>query len=139
MYRSRVTIATIEAAAIAALFSTALLASLLSLPIPDALALLKRPIGAIDPVIAIGAVVAATILVIAARMLRPLLPDLEALAGRLQRFVWAADPVPTGVATFRALERAVTVATGGFALFEQRAGVWLAAVLIVALLVWSTR
>jgi hypothetical protein len=53
--------------------------------------------------------------------------------------VWAADPVPTGVATFKALERAVTVATGGFALFEQRAGVWLAAVLIVALLVWSTR
>jgi hypothetical protein len=72
-------------------------------------------------------------------MLLPLLPDLQVFAGRLQRFVWAADPVPTGVATFRALERAVTVATAGFALFEQRAGVWLAAVLIVALLVWSTR
>ena len=47
--------------------------------------------------------------------------------------------VPTGVAIFRTLERAVTVASAGFALFEQRAGVWLAAVLIVALLVWSTR
>ena len=127
------------AAAVAALFSTALVASLLSLPIPEALALLRRPLDAIDPVIAVGTVVAATILVIAARMLRPLLPDLERLAARLQRFVWAADPVPTGVATFKALERAVTVATGGFAVFEQRAGVWLAAVLIVALLVWSTR
>ena len=53
--------------------------------------------------------------------------------------MWAADPVPTGVATFKTLERAVTVASAGFAVFEQRAGVWLAAVLIVALLVWSTR
>ena len=127
------------AAAVAALFATALVASLLSLPIPDALVLLRRPLGPIDPVIAIGTVVAASILVIAARMLRPLLPDLDVVARRLQRFVWAADPVPTGVATFRALERAVTIATGGFAVFEQRAGVGLAAVLIVALLVWSTR
>jgi hypothetical protein len=47
--------------------------------------------------------------------------------------------VPAGAATFRALERAVTIASAGFAVFEQRAGVWLAAVLIVALLVWSTR
>jgi hypothetical protein len=127
------------AAAVAALFSTALVASLLSLPIPDALALLRRPLDPIDPVAALGTVVAATILVIAARMLRPLLPELDALAARLQRFVWAADPVPTGAAAFRALERAVTIATAGFAVFEQRAGVWLAAVLIVALLVWSTR
>jgi hypothetical protein len=127
------------AAAIAALLSAALVASLLSLPIPDALGLLRRPLDPIDPVIATGMVVAATTLVISARMLRPLLPDFEALADRLQRFVWAADPVPTGVAIFRALERAVTMASAGFAIFEQRAGVWLAAVLIVALLVWSTR
>ena len=127
------------AAAVAALFSTALVASLLSLPIPDALVVLGRPLEPIDPVVAIGTVVAATILVISARMLRPLLPDLDTLAVRLQRFVWAADPVPVGVATFRALERAVTAASAGFAVFEQRAGVWLAAVLIVALLVWSTR
>lgn len=127
------------AAAIAAMVGTALVASLLSLPIPDALALLQRPLEAIDPVLALGSVVAATILVISARMLRPLLPDFEAFAARLQRFVWAADPVPTGVATFRVLERTVTAASAGFALFEQRAGVWLAAVLIVALLVWATR
>jgi len=127
------------AAAVAALLSTALVASLLSLPLPDALAVLHRPIDVIDPVVTLGAVVAATILVIAARTLRPLLPDLDALAERLQRFVWAADPVPAGAATFRALERAVTIASAGFAVFEQRAGVWLAAVIIVALLVWSTR
>ncbi len=127
------------AAAVVALFSTALVASLLSLPIADALIVLRRPLDPIDPVVAIGSVVAATILVIAARMLRPLLPNLDALSARLQRFVWAADPVPTGVAMFRALERAVTIASAGFAVFEQRAGVWLAAVLIVALLVWSTR
>ncbi len=127
------------AAAVAALVSTALVASLLSLPIPDALAVVGRPLDPIDPVVALGTVVAATILVISARMLRPLLPSFGALAARLQRFVWAADPVPAGAATFRALERAVTVASAGFAVFEQRAGVWLAAVLIVALLVWSTR
>jgi hypothetical protein len=127
------------AAAVVALFSTALVASLLSLPIPDALVVVGRPLDPIDPVLALGAVVAATILVIAARMLRPLLPNLDAFAARLQRFVWAVDPVPAGAATFRALERAVTVASAGFAVFEQRAGVWLAAVLIVALLVWSTR
>src|SRR6185312_15379559 len=97
------------AAGIAALLSTAFLASLLSLPIPDALALVGRPLGSIDPVLGLGSVVAATILVIAARMLRPLLPDFGAFAGRLQRFVWAADPVPTGAALFRVLERAVTM------------------------------
>jgi hypothetical protein len=118
------------ASAIAALFAAALVASLV---------VLGRPLLPIDPVLAIGTVVAATILVIAARMLLPLLPDLERIASRLQRFVWAADPVPAGAAIFRALERAVTIATGGFAVFEQRAGVGLAAVLIVALLVWSTR
>jgi hypothetical protein len=127
------------AAAVTALVSTALVASLLSLPIPDALSHLRRPLDAIDPVLALGAVVSATILVIAARMLRALLPNFEALAARLQRFVWAADPVPAGAATFRVLERAVTAASAGFAVFEQRAGVWLAAVLIVALLIWSTR
>jgi len=31
------------------------------------------------------------------------------------------------------------VSSGAFAVFEQRAGVWLATVLIVALLIWSTR
>ena len=127
------------AAAVVALLSIALVASLLALPIPDALLVLGRPLEPIDSVVAIGTVVAATILVITARMVRPLLPEFAGVASRLQRFVWAADPVPAGVAAFRALERAVTVASAGFALFEQRAGVWLAAVLITALLIWSTR
>ncbi len=39
----------------------------------------------------------------------------------------------------RILERAVTMTSAGFAIFEERAGVWLATVLIVALLFWSTR
>jgi hypothetical protein len=127
------------AAAIAALVSTVLVAALVAQPIPDALAVLRRPLGVIDPVIALATVVIATILVIVARLLRPLLPNLESFASRLQRFVWAADPVPAGVGAFRVLERAVTISSAGFALFEQRAGVWLAAVLIVALLIWSTR
>ena len=54
-------------------------------------------------------------------------------------FVWAADPVPAGIGAFRSLERAVTVTSRGFALFERHAGVWLATVLIVALLIWSAR
>jgi hypothetical protein len=127
------------AAAVAALVSTALIASVLALPIPDALAKLGRPLEKIDPLLAMGTVIVATILIIAARMLRPLVPNLDAVASRLQRFVWAADPVPAGVTSFRALERAVTITSSGFALFEQRAGVWLAAVLIFTLLVWSTR
>jgi hypothetical protein len=127
------------AAGISALLGTTLLVIVLALPIPAALAELGRPPGQIDPLLAIGVVLGAAILVISARLLGPLMPDLEALTSRLQRLVWAADPVPAGVAAFRALERAVTVTSGGFALFEQRAGVWMAAIFIVALLVWSTR
>src|SRR5207249_10839368 len=62
------------AAAVAALFSTALVASLLSLPIPDTLVVLRRPLDPIDPVVAIGTVVAAAILAISARLPRPLRP-----------------------------------------------------------------
>ena len=125
--------------AIAALISTSLLAIVLDVVVPDTLEQLGRPLEAIDPVGALATVVVATILVIAAATLRPFVPNLEAVASRLQRLVWAADPVPAGVESFRGLERVVTLATNAFALFEQRAGVWLATVLIVALLVWSTR
>ena len=127
------------AAAVVALLGTVLLATILALPIPDALAQLGRPLEALDPVVGAALVVIATILAISARLMRPLLPDLDILVSRLQRIVWAADPVPAGVAGFRVLERAVTVTSGAFAVFEQRAGVWLATVLIVALLIWSTR
>lgn len=127
------------AAGVAALIGTTLLATILALPVPDTLAQLGRPLEVVDPLVAVGIVVAAGILVIVARILLPLVPDLETLVERLQRLVWAVDPVPAGVAAFRVLERAVTVASAAFALFEQRAGVWLATVLIVALLVWSAR
>ncbi|TMC75161.1 MAG: hypothetical protein E6J09_13755 [Chloroflexi bacterium] len=127
------------AAALVALIGTVLLATILALPIPDALAQLGRPLQSADPVIGAALVVVATILAISARLVRPLLPNLDVFVSRLQRVVWAADPVPAGVAGFRVLERAVTVSSGAFAIFEQRAGVWLATVLIVALLIWSTR
>jgi hypothetical protein len=127
------------AAAVAALIASTLLGLLIEVPIADALVQIGRPVGPLDPTLAIASVVIAAILVVAAGALRPLVPDLETVASRLGRLVWAADPVPAGAAAFRALERAVTLSSQGFALFEQRAGVWLATILIVALLVWSTR
>ena len=127
------------AAAAAALIGTTLLAIVTDAAIPDAVAVLGRPLEGLDPVITLTTVVVATILVVAAGAVRPLVPDLDVAVSALQRFVWAADPVPTGTGAFRALERAVTLASSGFTLFEERAGVWLATVFIVALLVWSTR
>src|SRR5437667_3881528 len=128
------------AAALVALIGTVLHATILALPIPDALAQLGRPLENADPLIGAAlVVVVATILAISARLVRPLLPDLDVFVSRLQRIVWAADPVPAGVAGFGVLERAVTVSSSAFAIFEQRAGVWLATVLIVAFLIWSTR
>jgi hypothetical protein len=126
-------------AATAGLVGTALLASILDVPISTAVGQLGRPLGSIDPIAGTATVLVATIGVIGAGTLRPLLPDVEGIVSRLQRFVSAADPVPAGLTAFRALERAVTISSAGFAVFEQRAGVWLATVLIVALLVWSTR
>ena len=93
----------------------------------------------LDPLAAMVILVASTILVIGAGAIRPFVPDLEAVASGLQRLVYAADPVPAGAGAFRVLERAVTLASSGFSLFEQRAGVWLATIFIVALLVWSSR
>jgi hypothetical protein len=129
-------------ASLAAFGATSLLALLLLVPVTDALAgPIGRPLGVIEVGAPAAFVVAvlATLLVIVARTVRPLLPDASPLASPLQRFVWAADPVPAGIAAFRSLERAVTATSRAFALFERNAGVWLAAVLIVALLVWSAR
>jgi len=127
------------AAGVAALIGTALLGTMLAQPIPSAVAELGLLLGPLDPSLAIGVAVLSALAVVVARRARPLLPALERLAARLQDFVWAADPVPAGIAAFRALERAVTLSSAGFALFEQRAGVWLATILIVALLIWSAR
>jgi hypothetical protein len=70
---------------------------------------------------------------------RPLLPDTAPVGERLARLVSVADPVPAAAASFRALERSATGVSTLFVLFEQRAGVWLALVLIVGVLFWVVR
>lgn len=83
--------------------------------------------------------VVATMLAVAAGGVRPLLPDTAPIGARLARVVGIADPVPLAVASFSVLARSATVVSAGFALFERRAGVWLALVLIVGVLFWSAR
>jgi hypothetical protein len=74
-----------------------------------------------------------------ARSLRPFVSDLAPFAQRLRDVIAIADPVPAGTAAFAALDLVASRAASTFNLFEQRAGVWLATVLIVAVLVWSVR
>ncbi len=103
---------------------------------------LGRPFGALGPAApyAVPAlVVSATLLVVLARTVRPLLPDLRTVAERLRAVVLAVDPVPAVLASFRLLETAAVRTSGVFGLLEQRGGVWLAALLIFALLLWATR
>ena len=112
-------------------------------PVLDALAgAFGRPLDhALDNVaytVATAGVVAA-MLVVAAGAVRPLLPDTTPIAERLARVVSIADPVPVAAAAFRALERSATAVSTLFVLFEQRAGVWLALVLIVGVLFWAVR
>lgn len=83
--------------------------------------------------------VSATLLVVVARTLRPFLPDLGMVAGRLRGVVLAIDPVPAVLLSFRLLETVAVRTSGTFNIFERRAGVWLAALLIFALLVWATQ
>lgn len=91
------------------------------------------------PVVAFVVAMAASALVVGARAARPLVPYLEAAAERAQRTAAALDPVPAGVAAFRVIDVTASRASALFVLFEQRAGVWLATIVIVALLVWSVR
>ena len=86
-----------------------------------------------------AAISLSTLLVIVARSVRPFVPDLAPFAERLRAVIAVADPVPAGHAAFAALDTIVSRTTATFTLFEQRAGVWLATVLIVALLIWSVR
>ena len=81
----------------------------------------------------------AAFLAVAAGAVRPLLPDLSGVGRWLERVVAVTDPVPLAVSSFRTLERTSTTASIVFGLFERRAGVWLALVLIVGVLVWSAR
>ncbi len=86
-----------------------------------------------------GLAAIAVILLVIARVVRPRLPELRPLGAWLGRVVSAADPVPFATASFGALESAATRASAVFGLFEQRAGVWLALVLIVIVLTWTAR
>jgi hypothetical protein len=89
---------------------------------------------------AVGAlVVVAAMLVVVAGAVRPLVPDTAPIGARLALVVSIADPVPAAAAAFRALERSATAVSTLFVLFEQRAGVWLALVLIVGVLFWAVR
>ena len=85
------------------------------------------------------AVAVSTLLVVVARSLRPFMPDLAPFAERLRAAIALADPVPAGQAVFTALDAIISRGTAAFNLFERRAGVWLATVLIIAVLVWSVR
>jgi hypothetical protein len=91
------------------------------------------------PVGFLAAIAGATLLVVIARSLRPFMPDLAPFAVRLRALIAVADPVPAGQAAFAALDTIASRTTAIFSLFEQRAGVWLATLLIIAVLVWSVR
>ena len=83
--------------------------------------------------------VVATLMVVAARAVRVLMPELTVLSARLEAVVSAADPVPIASASFRGLAGSATAVSGVFNAFEERAGVWLALMLIATLLVWALR
>jgi len=97
------------------------------------------PAAANAPLGYLAAVAVATLLVVVARSIRPFVPDLAPFAQRLRGVIAIVDPVPAGHAAFGALDAIASRATATFSLFEQRAGVWLATVLIIAVLVWSVR
>ena len=88
--------------------------------------------------VAAFAMVAAFLAVVAGAV-RPLLPDTSRVGQWLEGAVAIADPVPVAVSSFRTLERTSTTVSMVFGLFERRAGVWLALVLIVGVLFWSVR
>jgi hypothetical protein len=130
-------------ASIASFLGTIMVLLALSLPLLDAMSdAFGRPnTRRLDDFVTLVPVVAvvATLLVVAARTARVFLPELTTLSTRLDAVVKAADPVPIAAASFRALAGSATAASGVFALFEERAGVWLALTLIATLLVWSVR
>ena len=130
-------------ASIASFLGTIMVMLALSLPLLDAMSeAFGRPnTRRLDDFVTLVPVVAvvATLLVVAARTVRVFLPELTTLSARLEAVVSAADPVPIAAASFRALAGSATKASGVFALFEERAGVWLALMLIATLLVWAVR
>lgn len=130
-------------ASIASFLGTIMVVLALSLPLFDAMSgAFGRPnTRSLDDLVTLVPVVAvfSTLLVVAARAVRALLPELTALSTRLEAVVSAADPVPVAAASFRALAGSATTVSAVFAMFEERAGVWLALMLIATLLVWALR
>jgi hypothetical protein len=112
-------------------------------PLADALAnAFGRPLLHDGESLAYGAAalgVLGAMFVVVAGALRPLLPDTAPIGAAVARVVAIADPVPVAGASFRALERSATIASSVFGLFEQRAGVWLALVLILGVMFWVVR
>lgn len=131
------------AAAIVAALATLLLTLLAGTAIHQGLdETLGRPMGTIGPsgpFVVPALIASATLLVVASRTLRASVPDLGVIAGRLRPIVLAVDPVPSMLAAFRLLERGATRSSAAFGIVEQRGGAWLAAVLILALLLWAVR
>lgn len=130
------------ASATAALLGAVLLALLMAAPLVEGVTTsLGRPFGALGaaPLVVTAVAVLATLLVVAARTVGPFLPDLQALARRGRELVTLADPVPAGVGAFRAIEVTAVRTSAVFGLFERRAGVWLATLLIAVVLYWSVR
>jgi hypothetical protein len=130
-------------ATVVAFLATMLVAIVFASPILDALAgAFGRPLDhafATSAYTVAALTVFAAVLAVVAGAVRPLLPGTGPLAVRLARVVSFADPVPAAAASFRALERSATAVSVTFALFEQRAGVWLALVLIAGVLFWVVR
>ncbi len=130
-------------ATVVSLLATMLLAILFAAPVYDAVtAAFGRAVPATPQeaayTVAALAVLAAMLAVVAGAV-RPLLPEMAPIAARLARVVAIADPVPAAAGAFRTLERSATAVSTAFTLFERRAGVWLALVLIVGVLLWSVR
>lgn len=130
-------------ATLVAFLIAVLVAILFAAPVLDALSRgLGRPFDHALVTVTYSAAVLAVVgafLAVIAGAVRPLLPELTPVGAWLERVVAFADPVPAAVAAFRWLERASTAVSLVFGLFERRAGVWLALVLIVGVLIWSVR
>lgn len=130
-------------AAAAAFASSVLVGLLVAIPANEAATVaFGRPFAgeiARAPIVFLAAVATAALLVVIARSLRPFMPDPAPVGARLQRVIAIADPVPAGHAAFAALDVVASRASATFGLLEQRAGVWLATLLTIAVLVWAVR
>jgi hypothetical protein len=130
-------------ASIASFLGTIMVVLVLALPLAGAMSgAFGRPnTRSLDELVTLVPVIAvfSTLLVVVARAVRALLPEVTPVSARLAAVVSAADPVPIAAAGFRVLAGSATTVSAVFAAFEERAGVWLALMLIATLLVWAVR